>query len=336
MPGRMITVLVAAFAVVAFPLTAVLSGTRGDVRDKVKDDTVRFLERIREDGVISLEGVSRFREKTASYLDDLKLDISVGRRHDFVSGRTTARRSASGGFASGGFRMMAAHTHSDACFVGHNHAANGCVLAGGIYDCGIENEDSEPVCDRVITAIEGRDQVVFAGEGSGLDTRVKATFLDGHEEEILAEASGFDGERPGTYRVKLRAEGLIGTAKTSGYAETEIEVLVIQRTKTCPKGHDYEVNERGIDEGCPVCRTTLSRIYPANEYTEVEYGSESFECVIYGEYMDGNVRVLDPAEYDCDFDGTKCGLQTVEIRLADESLSEIKTQVGVYVIRRFQ
>ncbi len=434
MPGRMIAILTAVFLIVTLPLTAVLSGVRGSVRDKVRDDTSRFLETIREEGVITSVGLFGFEEKAAHYLDDFKLDISVGRRVDFVTGGTAVR-----GENAGGVRAIATavHTHCDACFKGHNHAVNGCTvhekhtdscyvteecdgemsgggrmlerrcnkcdadlamaiyeyeggmdvfqrwvgiyncgcnagyyttyryvckkckknyefggsgafryrkvcgrvvktlvcgLEPGYYSCGITTSDNEPVCDRVITGIGGRDQVVFLGDETGLDKMVKVTYLDGHTAGVEARATGLDAGRPGNYRVKLKVDGFVGSAKNTGTAEAEVEVLVIPRTKTCPNGHEYELNEKGIDEGCPLCQSTLHRIYPLDDYIETEYGVEGVECVIFGEFLDGSTRKLNPEEYTTDFDPLIPGLQNVEVRAVQ---GEVKTHIKVYNLKLF-
>lgn len=149
--------------------------------------------------------------------------------------------------------------------------------------CGLEYIRSEspdgcPVCSKTIVSIEaklrnGRDQVLCK---SPLNLELTLIYKDTHREVTFTGYSitGYQPEQLGTQTVTVFYESLFTTLT--------IEVISGPAKATCPKGHEYYLEEDGTDIGCPYCNEDAEKDN-AIFYFDITYTNE----IIYILYQDG-------------------------------------------------
>jgi uncharacterized Zn-finger protein len=115
-----------------------------------------------------------------------------------------------------------------------------------------EHPEGCPVCFRTLVGIEaslrnGGTQVIL---GSELNLQIVLIFKDTHRERTYNgwTAIGYNANQIGLQTITVQYQGL-STALT-------IEVISNRYIVTCPKGHQYYLNEDGSDPGCPICSGT--------------------------------------------------------------------------------
>lgn len=128
-----------------------------------------------------------------------------------------------------------------------------CTKTDGGYYLG-DGTQCNPLCDKVVTGLVAvtKEQVLTAG--ASLDTRVKATFSDGHTEIVTATVNGYDSALYNVVQtVTLSYGSYKGSVNTIGATSITIKVMVRYPTKTCSNGHVYYL-VNGNSTPCPYCK----------------------------------------------------------------------------------
>ena len=86
-------------------------------------------------------------------------------------------------------------------------------------------EDTNPICNQVVTAITATYPVQTVDLGGSVITTATATYLDGHTATVSC-TSNFNTNQAGTQTVTLTYTGLVGNAKTTGARTCTISVTV--------------------------------------------------------------------------------------------------------------
>ncbi len=220
----------------------------------------------------------------------------------------------------GGIRTVATHTHTQDCYVGHNHQASGCTFDGRSWSCGIDTNDTTPVCSHVVVAADWiKTQEIESGrgatiaEGGQLDNTLILTMLDGSRISVKAKVMDYDDLTVGTKSVAMLYNAYFNTAfgNTKSTSTFDVAVTIIKAAHTCPIcGLTYDGAEDGSDPGCPYCHNKILNVTanPANVYGNVDDTHALDELVITAEYADGHTEEV---VYTSDFDSHVAGMQTI-------------------------
>jgi len=158
--------------------------------------------------------------------------------------------------------------------------------------CGLDYTFSEspegcPVCSITIVGIEAslRNGGKLVPYQSSLNLQVGVIFRDEHRELAYTgwTGTGFSPDTLGEQTVTVHYKGFSTTLT--------IEVVKNSYEVVCPNGHEYYLNEGGIDNGCPICNeeTDLS---DATFYFDTTYTSDILETL----YRDG-IYYLEQGDY---------------------------------------
>ncbi len=228
-------------------------------------------------------------------------------------------------------RGVAAHIHTQDCYIGHNHQACGCTFNGREWSCGIDKNDAAPICDHVVVSADwNKNQTVESGhgapisEGGQLDNTLRLTFLNGTTATVRAKVMAYDDASAGTKTVALVYNAYYDTAynNTKTSRTFPVNVTVLKESHTCPLcGITYDGAEDGTDPGCPYCHHKILslRSMPAAVYATADDPHAIDELKIIAQYADGTESEV---AYESDFDYALAGLQTITATVkGDESVT---------------
>jgi rubrerythrin len=91
--------------------------------------------------------------------------------------------------------------------------------------CGITVEDTNPICNQVVTSITATNPNQTINKGENIITTAIATYLDGHT-GVVNCSSNFNTNVIGQQTVTLTYSGLVGNARTTGIRTCNIQVTV--------------------------------------------------------------------------------------------------------------
>lgn len=160
-----------------------------------------------------------------------------------------------------------------------------------ILTCG-QVENSTMICNQKVVSIVPTNPVQAVYTDEPLITTVKATYQDGSTQVVLAttdfSTSSVAAEQTVTITYADEAGG-----KTSA----TIRVTVIPRSKTCPQGHVYNLENNGADPGCPFCDKWVESIRVLNPITSsitINIGTtlQQNGVTILVRYYDGDTETL--------------------------------------------
>lgn len=179
------------------------------------------------------------------------------------------------------------------------------------------SEDNSPVCDEIVVSVmpSEENQTLYSDEQP--DTRIIATFLDGHTEVICCTLPEYDAYKYGvTQSVTLSFPGYLMSGKNYTLISCAIGITIIQRSAVCSvcRG-EYSLGSGGEDEGCPYCGERLLGIRAELQRTEYKL-YEELEARVYASYQDGEV-LLDAEAWTDTFDSSIEGEQQVTFVFGD-------------------
>ncbi len=167
-----------------------------------------------------------------------------------------------------------------------------CSPYGTSYTCG---PDHVAACDQLVTSITPTHANQTVAVGDPLITTVKANYLNGATKTVIAETNFSTASvcqnKNATLTYKYVIAGITYT-KTCN-----ITVTVIPRTKTCPKGHTYNLNANGSDPGCPYCKAWVDNIRflnPSGNTLTITIGTTLIQngVKLLVTYMDGHTETI--------------------------------------------
>lgn len=162
--------------------------------------------------------------------------------------------------------------------------------------CDLE-EDTAPICDRVLISIVAVNPVQTVIIGSNIDTTARATYLDGHNGIVNCTASGYNPNTLGNQSVTLTYRGLIHNANTTGELTCTVNVNVIPKRS--------------------LSSITVS---PSSQIVE-RLSNPGFTVTAY--YSDGSSAVINSGQYILTgYDSSKTGAQTVTISYTEAGITK--------------
>ena len=180
--------------------------------------------------------------------------------------------------------------------------------------CGL-TEDTTPDCGSIITNIVPTHATQTVAVGDPLITTVTLTHLDG---STTTQIGTCDFSTAAVCTGQTATITYHYTIDGVSYSKTcDITVSVIRRTKTCPKGHVYNLNNDGSDPGCPYCNAwvqSIQLVKPSSTNFTVTIGTtlEENGITILVTYMDGHTETLDSG-YEDNLDTNYLGTMQVTI-----------------------
>lgn len=188
-----------------------------------------------------------------------------------------------------------------------------CGKTEGAYYNG--NTQVFPICSQLITSIIATHTVQTVAIGDPLITTCTASYLDGSTKVIVGTTSFSTSSPVQNQTVTITYNYMIG--ETSYSKSCNITVTVIPRSKTCAKGHLYNLNSDGSDPGCPYCRSWLASLvitYPSTGSLTIYRGTTLSEngVTLLATYLDGHTQLL-TNQYVDNLDSVYVGTQNVTI-----------------------
>lgn len=165
--------------------------------------------------------------------------------------------------------------------------------------CNIE-EDNNPICNKVVTSISATPTTQTVTKGQPINLTVKATYVDGHTEEIKNYKTNYDSSKIGTQTVTITYTGLVGNAKTTGTRTCTVTVTVKSDKKL----------------------TSIS-VTPTSQ-TIQKYSNPILTVTAY--YDDGTSKVLSSSDYKVSgLNVAKIGTQNITLTYTDEGITKSTT-----------
>lgn len=195
-----------------------------------------------------------------------------------------------------------------ACICGHEKEG---------YECGIDVNDTHPLCDRIITdATYNRNQSLYVGDAeTELDRCISVRYMNGTEGTVFAVVdipNRFDTSVSGDYVVNLSYTGYYLSA--DGYSKKlfPVHLTVLPKGKVCSKcGNFYYFLKDGSDGGCPYCYHGVTGIR-VECLKDTYVVGEELQVRVYAVSDLGEEQI--PAENVWDtFDNSVAGIQTVTV-----------------------
>lgn len=217
-------------------------------------------------------------------------------------------------------RTVAAHVHTQNCYIGHNHQACGCTFDGKVWSCGIASNDTYPICDSVVVSADwAKTQTIESGHGAAIleggqfDNSILLTMMDGSVKNVKGKVMAFDDVTAGTKTVAMVYNAYYDTAynnlKTT--RTFSVTVTVKEEGRTCPIcGLSYDRNPDGSDPGCPYCHNKIIDVTanPYNVYATVGDAHALDGLAMIAQYADGHTEEV---PYTSDFDASVAGLSYI-------------------------
>lgn len=206
-------------------------------------------------------------------------------------------------------------TYSPPSYCGYTDTSYGlnCGKIEGHYYNG--NIEVFPICNQLVTGIIATHPLQKVAVGDPLITTVRATYLDGSTRVVLG-TSTYSADSPCQHQTATITYTY--TLDGTTYTKTcTIDVTVIPRSKTCIRGHTYNLNADGSDPGCPYCRAWVDNLrvtYPTTSTMTITIGTTLQEngVKLLVTYMDGRTEIL-TSGYDDNLDTAYLGTKTVTI-----------------------
>lgn len=179
------------------------------------------------------------------------------------------------------------------------------------------NGDTEvfPICNSKLVNIAATHPAQTVATKDPLITTIRARYLDGSTKVVLG-ASDFSTVNPcqnqtATITYKYTLDGQSYTLTCT------ILVTVVPRTKTCNRGHIYNLKGDGSDPGCPYCKAWVDNIrvvYPTTSAITITIGTtlQQNGLKILVTYMDGHTETITNG-YDDNLDTSYLGTKPVTI-----------------------
>lgn len=217
----------------------------------------------------------------------------------------------------------AAHIHSQDCYIGHNHQACGCTFNGTSWSCGIAENDTTPICSKVIVdATWAKDQVIRSGHGDTLarggafDNRIYVTYRDGSTGIIEAPVTSFDDVSLGRKTAVMMYNAYYITAfnNTKNTKSFNVNVEIVEDNRVCPIcGTSYDIADTGLGYGCPRCSHEIVSVTPVLNDVYGDYGTMKDLSGLHVNvtYADGHIEQVPCSE--STFNSSKAGLQNVTV-----------------------
>lgn len=195
--------------------------------------------------------------------------------------------------------------------------SSGYTLNCGKIEGRYYNGDTEvfPICHLKVISIAATHPVQTVAIGDPLITTVRASYLDGSTKVVLGSSS-FSTASPCQHQIATISYTY--TLGGSSYTLTcTIDITVIPRSKTCSRGHIYNLRNDGSDPGCPYCKAWVDNIrviYPATSSMTIIIGTTLQEngLQLLVTYMDGHTEII-TSGYDDNLDRFYLGTKTVTI-----------------------
>jgi len=195
----------------------------------------------------------------------------------------------------------------------YSYALNCGKIQGAYYDS--NGNQVFPICNQKVVSITATHPVQTVATGDALITTVRATYLDGSTKVVLG-TSDFSTANP----CQSQTATIIYTYTLDGVTHSltcTITVTVIPRSKTCSRGHTYNLNIDGSDPGCPYCKAWVDNIrviYPETFTFTITIGTTLQEngLRLLVTYMDGHTEVI-TSGYADNLDKNYFGTQIVTI-----------------------
>ncbi|MFT4145748.1 MAG: bacterial Ig-like domain-containing protein [Mobilitalea sp.] len=183
----------------------------------------------------------------------------------------------------------------------------GCGLSTG-YNCGYSSNDTNPICDRVVTSIAATSPIQTIHNGETLITTATATYLNGTTGTVICSVSGYNSGQAGNQVVTLTYSGLVGNAKTTG-------------TRTC------------IINAEVILRNLVSIAVSPSNQSVTRYSQPLL--TVTAQYDDASSEVLESGYLLNGFDNTKLGTQLVTVKYMENNITRTQNiEINVTVLTR--
>lgn len=194
-----------------------------------------------------------------------------------------------------------------------------------ILTCG-QVENSTMICNKKVVSIEPTNPVQAVYTDEPLITTVRAAYQDGSTQVVLATTDFSTSS--------VTAEQIVTityTDETGGKTTATIRVTVVPRSKTCPHGHVYNLENNGTDPGCPFCDKWVESIRVLNPTTSsmtINIGTtlQQNGVTILVRYYDGDTETITNGYVD-NLDNTYLGTKLVTIGYKGATTSLMVTTV---------
>lgn len=172
-----------------------------------------------------------------------------------------------------------------------------------------------PICNQMVINITATHPVQTVATGDALITTVRAKYLDGSTKVVLG-TSGFSTANPCQNQIATISYTYTLDGETHSLTCT-INVTVVPRSKTCSRGHIYNLKSDGSDPGCPYCKAWVDNIrviYPEEPKLTITIGTSLQDngVKILVTYMDGHTEII-TSGYDDNLDSSYLGTKPVTI-----------------------
>lgn len=144
--SKIISMILVAILIFLFPLQYLFGHQLLLIDDYVEDEVVSLVDDIRENQCLDVKMYEEFLEKLnyTGNLYDIEIEHAVPKESNKIKAIedipgvlvASSNLTSLPDINEGGIFPLATHTHTDACYVGHNHIASGCVN-GYICPCGV-------------------------------------------------------------------------------------------------------------------------------------------------------------------------------------------------------
>lgn len=184
------------------------------------------------------------------------------------------------------------------------------------YECGIVNEDTRPVCDRIIVDANYTESYTIRQFDTSdmIDKTMIFTYLDGSTGRHFAKLAGessFDSSTVQDMNLLLQYTGYFERADKYETRYFPITVRVQEAVATCPKClKTYYLNDDGRDPGCPYCP---DKAYTIKIVTKGDVVTGEEPVVEVYAVSDTEQILLDKSEYDLFYDTDSEGIQQAAV-----------------------
>jgi len=194
--------------------------------------------------------------------------------------------------------------------------------------CGY-SEDGTADCDKIIVSIVPTHPTQTVYINDPLIITAVVTFKNGATKTVVCTTDFTTANVVKDQNVTLTYNYSV---EGKNFSKTcYITVTVIPRNKTCPKGHTYNLNNDGIDPGCPYCRAwveSLQVIRPATSPIVITIGTSLQEngVTLLATYMDGHTEEV-TSGYTDNLDKNYFGTMQVTIGYKGATVTVLVTTV---------
>ena len=158
-----------------------------------------------------------------------------------------------------------------------------------------KTQEGSALCSQIITSITATHPVQTVAVGDPLITTVTANFLDGSTKVVLGtttfSTNNITKNQEVTFTYNYSING-------NQYSKSCIATItVVPRSKTCSKGHTYNLSENGADPGCPYCKAWVEKlkvISPETASMTIAIGTtlQDNGVKLLATYYDGHTEII--------------------------------------------